>query len=273
MSPSPYSLSHQPGRDRHGHELLEKELARVGQHHLHNLGPLARVLAALKRLVLEVGHRDEPAGLAHVDAIGVGLVHETLLEERRGAVGDDAIALHLSEAQTAVPRPTLHRLAGQDLHRAAAARVDLIVHHVLKPLVVRGPEEDLSLELSSRVAVVHDLVAPLLVTALVEHVGDALDGDWGEGGGVALLAHHRRNLTHETLDELPDGHARRDGVGVDDDVRHDTLARERHVLLGVRHADGTLLPVPGRKLVANLRGSAGSHADLDEPQALVVRGE
>ena len=44
MSPSPYSLSHQPGRDRHGHELLEKELARVGQHHLHNLGPLARFL-------------------------------------------------------------------------------------------------------------------------------------------------------------------------------------------------------------------------------------
>ena len=109
-------LGHQPGRDSHGHELLEEELARVGHHHLHNLGPLARVLAALKRLVLEVGHRDEAARLAHVDAVGVGLIHEALLQERRSAVRDDAIALHLSEAQATVPRSPLHGLAGEQVY-------------------------------------------------------------------------------------------------------------------------------------------------------------
>ena len=35
------------------------------------------------------------------------------------------------------------------------------------------------------------------------------------------------------------------------------LARERHVLLRVRHADGPLLPVPRRKLVTNLKVGPG----------------
>lgn len=38
-------------------------------------------------------------------------------------------------------------------------------------------------------------------------------------------------LAHESLDQVADGHARRDGVRVDDQVRRDALCCERHVLL------------------------------------------
>ena len=93
----------------------------------------------------------------------------------------------------------------------------------------------------------------------VEGCGDILDGDLGEGRGVALLAHQRRNLAHQALHQVPDGHAAGDGVRVDDDVRRDALARERHVLLRVGDADGALLPVPGRELVAHLRDPDGPH--------------
>ena len=41
---------------------------------------------------------------------------------------DDAVALHLAEAQAAVARAPLHRLPSQDLHRAAPPAVDLVVH-------------------------------------------------------------------------------------------------------------------------------------------------
>ena len=34
-----------------------------------------------------------------MDAVGVALVEEALLEEGGGAVGDDAVSLHLSEAE------------------------------------------------------------------------------------------------------------------------------------------------------------------------------
>ena len=45
-------------------------------------------------------------------------------------MGDDAVALHLTEAQAAVARAPLHGLPSQDLHRAAAPAVDLVIHLV-----------------------------------------------------------------------------------------------------------------------------------------------
>ena len=72
--------------DGHGHELLEQELTRVRHHDLHDGRALTRILAAFESLVLQVGNRNQTTFLADVDSVRVGLVHETLLEERGGAV-------------------------------------------------------------------------------------------------------------------------------------------------------------------------------------------
>ena len=80
-------------------------------------------------------------------------------------MADDAVALHLAKAQAAVTGAALDRLARQDLDGPAAARVDLVVHHVLQALVVGGPQEDLRLQLPPRVAVVHHHPAAALVAA------------------------------------------------------------------------------------------------------------
>lgn len=53
---------------------------------------------------------------------------EACLEEGGRAVGDDAVALHLSEAQPAVTRAAFHGLPRQDLHGAPPPRVNLVVH-------------------------------------------------------------------------------------------------------------------------------------------------
>ena len=81
--------------------------------------------------------------------------------------------MHLPE--TSIPCPSLHGLSHQDLHRTTRPKsqelncprcvgvvfvspgVDLVVHHVLEPLVVGGTEEDLRVHLSPRVAGVHHL--------------------------------------------------------------------------------------------------------------------
>ncbi len=57
-------------------------------------------------------------------------------------VADEAIALHLAEAQTALARPALARLPRQVGLGAARARMDLIEHHVLQLLVVDRAKED-----------------------------------------------------------------------------------------------------------------------------------
>jgi len=84
-------------------------------------------------------------------------------------VADDAVALHLAEAQAAVARAALHRLSRQDLDRTAAPGVNLVVHHVLQPLVVRRAEEDLRLQLPPRVPIVHGLPPATLVPAPAAH--------------------------------------------------------------------------------------------------------
>lgn len=78
-----------------------------------------------------------------------------------------------------------------------------------------------------------------------------------EAGGARGVFHptqdaRHNHLSEETLDELRDGHPAGNSVRVNDDIRHDTVDRPGHVLLPVRHPDRTLLPVPGRELVADL---------------------
>jgi len=158
-------------------------------------------------------------------------------------VGDHAVTLHLTETQATVTRTTLHRLPRQDLHWSTCPSMDLIINHVLETLVVGGPDEDLSLELPTRVPIVHDFEAALLVSALLEEVGDGFDSDVGEGGGVSLLSSEGANFAQETLNHVANGHARRDGMGVDDDVRSDSLGSKRHVLLPVGNPNGSLLTV------------------------------
>ena len=55
---------------------------------------------------------------------------------------DHAVSLHFSESQAPVLTTTLQRLPGQILYLASAPCVDLVIHHVLEPLVVRWAEEN-----------------------------------------------------------------------------------------------------------------------------------
>lgn len=57
----------------------------------------------------------------------------------------------------ASPRAALHGLAVQDLDRASGPGVDLVVYHVLKPLVVGGAHKYLRRQLPARETVVQDL--------------------------------------------------------------------------------------------------------------------
>ena len=94
---------------------LEEELAGVGEHELDD--PLGRLAPGAPAVVAH-----EAALLADVDLERVGRHHEALEEELRCAVRDEAVALHLAEAQAAVARATLGRLAGEDGTRTTASR-------------------------------------------------------------------------------------------------------------------------------------------------------
>lgn len=52
-----------------------------------------------------------------------------------------------------------------------------------------------------------------------------------EWSGITNLALVRRNLALQALNQMANGHSRRDGVRVDDNVRCETFTCEGHVLL------------------------------------------
>ena len=133
-------------RDTHREQLLEEELCGVWDHELDDgLASLAacgrecrvsddqipelRNAAGLTHAPAVVTH--EPARSADVDLERVRRDHQTLQEELRGAVGDQAIALHLAETKTTVARTTLGGLPGQDCARTARTGVHLVQHLVI----------------------------------------------------------------------------------------------------------------------------------------------
>ena len=70
---------------------------------------------------------------------------------------------------------------------------------------------------------------------------------------------------------MTDCHSRGDSVWVDDQVWTDAFLSEGHVLLPVGHPNGTLLTMARGKLVTDLWDTDGSHLDLREAVAILVR--
>mmetsp|Transcript_4552 Transcript_4552/g.10203 ORF Transcript_4552/g.10203 Transcript_4552/m.10203 type:complete len:253 (-) Transcript_4552:85-843(-) len=199
------------------------------------------------------------------------MIHQALFQKGCSAMRDNAVTLHLPKAQTTIPRTSFHRLARQNLVRSTSTRVNLIVHHVAQPLVIRWPEEDLSLHHPSRVAVIHRLVPSTLVPKLVQLRGDVLHRHLRERRGVTLLAVKACDFAHQALDKVANRHARRNGVRVHDDVWRNALEAEWHVLLRIHHPDRSFLAVSRCKLVANLRNADRPCANLAKSHTRVVR--
>lgn len=238
------------------------------------MGDLRLVLAALalERVVAQIGHGDDSAEVANVDAVGIGNFKETLAQELSRSVGDLTISFHLSESETAVAGTTFHGLADEDLDRTSGSRVDLVVHHVLETLVVGRAEKDLSAELATSVAVVEHFVASQVIAVLLQEVRDLLDVDGVvERSGVADFALVGRHFALKAFDQVTNCHTRRNGVRVDDDVGSQALASERHILLAVLNSARTLLTVTGGEFVANLRDADRADANLAKLVALGVQ--
>lgn len=141
---------------------MDQEFACIGDvDSADALGGLAH--SALELLLGQVGLANEATGLTDVHAVGVADLEETLLQKPGSSVRDHAVTLHFSESKTSVSRSTLGGLSGENLDRASPSGVHLVVDHVLQSLIEGGAEEDHDLHLLAGEAVVHDLVAPVLV--------------------------------------------------------------------------------------------------------------
>mmetsp|Transcript_10390 Transcript_10390/g.29345 ORF Transcript_10390/g.29345 Transcript_10390/m.29345 type:complete len:230 (+) Transcript_10390:192-881(+) len=204
------SLFHEHARhDGHRHQLLKEELARVRNLNTEELGAVAvaRGVVAQEGHPLEVGFARQATQLAHVQVVRVAVDEQTVAQKVRRPVRDQTVALHLTKAQTTLPRPTFHRLAREHCHRPARAGVHLVVYHVLEALVKCRPQKDLGAHAPPSVPVVHHLVPAHLVPELVQRLRNRRHvHTLHERGRITLIAGQRRHLGHEALHQVPDRH-------------------------------------------------------------------
>lgn len=135
--------------------------------HLNNVSFILAT-SALEGILLKVSNGNESTFFTYMDSISITLVEQPFFQEERSPMCNHAISLHLAKTQTAISGPPLCGLPGEDLHRPAPSRVDLIIHHVLQPLVVRGAKENHGSQFPTSVTIVHGLEPSHLVSTLVK---------------------------------------------------------------------------------------------------------
>lgn len=193
-------------------------------------------------------------------SVSITTLKKFLFEKSGSPVCNKTIPFHLTKPNSTVSCPTFLGLPGELGHLAPGSGVELIIHHVLEALLEGGADENWDRQALSTLSVLHHFVALTLLLHLVQvlsylfhcHVAH-------EGRPVGLSGSQSGKLSRQTLDKMSDGHARGDGVRVDDDVGRDTLLSEGEVFTAVCHADSALLAVSGGELVADLW-------DTDAPQ-------
>eukprot|EP00968_Pinguiococcus_pyrenoidosus_P008709 scaffold641_cov237-Pinguiococcus_pyrenoidosus.AAC.17 len=219
---------------------------------------------------------EDAASLTYRCREGVAAEHQPLHDEIARSVANEAVPLHLSQTEPAIPAAALGGLAREHRARSAGPGVHLVHDHVLELLVENRPHEDVGADLLARGPAGED-VLPVVVEAMAhELLRGHLDAVcvailFAERGPVRLSPAQHPRLAGEKLDHLPDGHPRREPVRIHDQVRACAFFVERHVLL--RHNDpaDSLLAVPRAELVSHLRPSALPQVDLDEELLVLIR--
>lgn len=73
--------------------------------------------------------------------------HEAVVQEERGAVSEERVALHFAEADAAAELAALDRLTGEVVHWPRGADLVFVLNHVAQTLVVHHADVDVRVEL------------------------------------------------------------------------------------------------------------------------------
>lgn len=167
------------------------------------------------------------------------------------------------------------RLHRQRMLRPEGARVYFFFHEVPQPLVRAHAHEDLRPDALAGPAVDEPLFSRGAKAAARKHGFGVLRRVFGvEGRRVYEGAVHRRRFSAEALREHPNGHARHERQGADDDVRgHARFFRKGQVDFVDDESDGALLRMPRGELVAGDHRALRAHEHLHLTPPFAVSAE
>lgn len=197
------------------------------------------------------------------------------MQQEGGAVGQQGVPLHLPEADAPLDVATSEWLVGHLVPSARGPHLELVGNHVAKTLVIHHADEDVGLQLQPAEAAVEPFRAIVVVARSLEHGTEVLEGGAllreGEGRGVMAQTVQSARLACHALDEHADGHARREAVWIEQDVRRHAALCEGHVLGGPQPAQDALLAMAAGELVADGGVTRHSHGHAHAAEAACPR--
>lgn len=84
----------------------------------------------------------------------------------------------------------------------------------------------------------------------------------GKWGGISFNTFQGSYFRAQLLDHVPNCHSGRNAMGINDNIRNNTLYIVRKVLLSEGHTDSSFLSVPGSEFISDLRNSFRPNSDL-----------
>mmetsp|Transcript_18796 Transcript_18796/g.29913 ORF Transcript_18796/g.29913 Transcript_18796/m.29913 type:complete len:267 (+) Transcript_18796:525-1325(+) len=149
--------------------------------------------------------------------------------------------------------------------------MDLVIDHMLESLIKCRTKENRRMQYSASVSIVQSFVAVLLISDAVQIVHNLLDRQMIlEWSGIAFIASNSTHFRQQTLNQMSDGHSRRNAVRIDNQVRIHAQLIEWHILRSVQHSTRPFLSMSRGKLVANLWHTQRSYAHFAKPTRLFI---
>ena len=125
---------------------------------------------------LDAGREEGATGAADATPRLVTAVEQPILKQESGSVTQKGIPFHLSESDTTALLPTLYWLPCDAVNRTKTSHLELVRHHVSKPLVMDHPHENLCSHLNSRDTGVKGLRAVVVVSCGIQLLGKVVNG-------------------------------------------------------------------------------------------------
>ena len=186
---------------------------------------------------------------------------------------NNRVTFHFSDTQTTFISATTCRLVGSLFSATLTSGIPLIFRHVLETHRVALANKNRTWNLNPSGSIIQEFISKLFHSKVFLQ-------DFSDGLRRVTIVHKgcsirngsimRGCLSKESLNQLRNGHTRRDRMGVHNHIRNKSLNCSRHIMSAHKHTNGSLLSVTIGKLVSQFRNSVLNDADFYKTPSIII---
>ena len=172
------------------------------------------------------------------------------------------VTFHLTYSQSTVVCATSNGLFCKRVYTPSWTMINLILHHMFQTHIIGRSHEYLGFYLFTRHTIVQYFVSTGMISIIRKHFSEYthLRTVIVISSAISKPTFHCTCFSHNSLHKLTNGHTRGDRVGIDDQIRSNSVFGERHITFRYNHTDCTLLSRSRSHFISQIRNTFFAHA-------------